>query len=61
MEVLDPDGRAIPGLYAAGVCAGGLLGENYNYDLPGSAQGFAVNSGRIAGESAAGYAARPAV
>ena len=57
MKVLDRQGRPIPGLYAAGVCAGGLLGDLYNYDLPGSAQGFAINSGRIAGENAAAYIA----
>jgi fumarate reductase flavoprotein subunit len=57
MRVLDRRGRPIPGLFAAGVCAGGLQGDSYNYDLPGSAQGFAVNSGRIAGENASGYVA----
>ena len=55
MQVLGEKVPVIPGLFAAGSCAGGLHGESYNYDLPGSGLGFAINSGRIAGESAARY------
>ena len=54
MEVLDPSHRAIPGLYAAGAMAAGWQGHDYCGDLMfGSALGFAMSSGRIAGEQAA--------
>ena len=51
-EVVDVWGKVIPGLYAAGQVAGGVIGEDY----PGS--GTALNAGatfgRIAGMNAAG-------
>lgn len=54
MEVLDPDGKILsPGLYAVGDTAGGFECECYNANLYGAFVGFAVNSGRIAGEEAA--------
>jgi len=53
MEVLDKEGQLIPGLYAAGVDTGGWESEIYCSRLSGHAYGFAINSGRIAGESAA--------
>jgi fumarate reductase flavoprotein subunit len=54
MEVLDHRDHPIPGLYAAGVDTGGWQGDTYSgRDLAGSAFGFAINSGRIAGENAA--------
>ena len=56
MEVLNKRGEPIRGLFAAGVDTGGWQGDTYSgRDLAGSAFGFAVNSGRIAGESAAAY------
>lgn len=55
MEVLDKKGNPIPGLYAAGVDAGGWESDTYCDRLSGSAFGFAVNSGRIAGENAAEF------
>jgi fumarate reductase flavoprotein subunit len=55
MEVLDAQENLIPGLYAAGVDTGGWMPETYNCELSGSAFGFAINSGRIAGENAAKY------
>jgi fumarate reductase flavoprotein subunit len=56
MEVLDSDGNRIPGLYAAGVIADGWASQTYCCDeMSGSAAGFAINSGRIAGENAAEY------
>lgn len=61
MEVLNHQDNPIHGLYAAGVDTGGWEAETYSgRDLPGSAFGFAVNSGRIAGENAAIYASREA-
>lgn len=53
MEVLDKEDIPIPGLYAAGVIASGWQSSDYCGDLMfGSALGFSVNSGRIAGENA---------
>ncbi len=56
-EVTDKAGLPIPGFYAAGDCANGTHTHNYSlvYILWGSTLGFAVNSGRIAGESAADF------
>jgi fumarate reductase flavoprotein subunit len=54
MEVLDREGNSIPGLYAAGVTTSGWESEIYCSELSASAFGFAINSGRIAGENAAG-------
>jgi fumarate reductase flavoprotein subunit len=53
MEVLGCGDEPIPGLYAAGVDVGGWNSDTYCAALPGTAFGFAVNSGRIAGENAA--------
>ena len=48
--------KPIPGLFAAGTCAGGYYtGKGYP-PFEGLASGFAWTSGRIAGESAAAYA-----
>lgn len=51
-EVLDKEENVIPGLYAAGNDASGMFGDSYNIYLSGGTLGFAVNSGRIAGENA---------
>jgi fumarate reductase flavoprotein subunit len=58
MEVLDHEDNPIPGVYAAGIDTGGWESETYNYALSGSTFGFAINSGRIAGENAAEYVLR---
>jgi len=55
MEVLDKEDNPISGLYAAGVDTGGWEGDNYNAILSGTTFGFAINSGRIAGENAADH------
>ncbi len=55
MEVLTKDYWPIAGLYAAGCCVGGLLGDTYEVSTTGGSCGFAVASGRMAGESALGY------
>lgn len=55
MQVLDTQNRPIPGLYAAGVTTSGWESEVYCSELSASAFGFAVNSGRIAGENAVSY------
>jgi fumarate reductase flavoprotein subunit len=54
-EVLKKDYQVIPGLYAVGNCAGGMYGDSYELITTGGAFGFAVNSGRIAGENALKY------
>jgi len=58
-EVLDKDYEIIPGLYAAGVDACTIYGDSYVFILPGNTMGFAVNSGRMAGENAAAYVKAP--
>ncbi|MEJ2738807.1 MAG: FAD-dependent oxidoreductase [Dehalococcoidia bacterium] len=55
MEVVDRDYNYIPGLYAGGNDTGGWESDTYNVELSGAALGFAINSGRIAGENAAEY------
>ncbi len=52
MEALDSDDNPIPGLYAAGSVSGCWESESYCYHLTGHLLGFALNSGRIAGENA---------
>ena len=54
-EALDADENPIPGLFAAGSTTGCWESESYCYRLTGHLVGFALNSGRIAGESAVKY------
>jgi fumarate reductase flavoprotein subunit len=54
-EVVGKDYEVIPGLYAAGLDANSIYGDTYIFWLPGNTFGFAVNSGRMAGENAAEY------
>ena len=54
MEVVTERQETIPGLYAAGTDANSIYDADYVFILPGNSLGFAVNSGRIAGENAAG-------
>ncbi|MCL2376979.1 MAG: FAD-dependent oxidoreductase [Defluviitaleaceae bacterium] len=54
-EVLSKENKPIEGLYAAGTDACSIFGVSYVFVLPGNTMGFALNSGRIAGESAAAY------
>jgi fumarate reductase flavoprotein subunit len=55
MEVLNHQSNPVPGLYAAGNDTGGWVSDTYSLILPGTTFGFAINSGRIAGENAAQY------
>jgi fumarate reductase flavoprotein subunit len=55
MEVLDSEDNPISGLCAAGVDTGGWKGDHDNAILSGTTLGFAINSGRIAGENASEY------
>ncbi|MDR1190013.1 MAG: FAD-dependent oxidoreductase [Bifidobacteriaceae bacterium] len=52
MQVISTDSEPIEGLYAAGMDAGGLFGDTYNLDVPGTANGFAHASGRVAARHA---------
>ena len=52
MQVIDTAGEPVRGLYAAGVVTGRWEAETYDYHLTGHLVGFAINSGRIAAESA---------
>ena len=56
MEVLNEEAAKIPGMYSIGNSAGGWVGDSYCIQLSGYAFGFAVYSGRVAGENAAKYA-----
>ena len=50
LEVINTDGAAIPGLFAAGEVVGGVMGD----DSPsGANNGWAVTSGKLAAESIA--------
>lgn len=53
-QVVDTAGRAVPGLYAAGEAAGGILGERYVGG--GNSIAHALVLGRVAGREAAGRA-----
>jgi len=57
-EVVDREHHVIPGLYAAGCCAGGMVGATYVISTTGGSLGFSVNSGRMAGESILTYIAK---
>ena len=54
-EVLDKNWKVIPGLYAVGNDACSIYGDSYVFVLPGNTMGFAINSGRMAGENAVEY------
>jgi fumarate reductase flavoprotein subunit len=54
-EVLNETLNVMPGLYAIGNCAGGMYAWEYEVFTTGGALGFAVNSGRIAGENCLEY------
>ncbi len=53
-EVLDKNGKAVAGLYAAGAETSGVYGNSYIF-FEGGTLGYAYGSGRIAGDSAAAF------
>ena len=55
LEIITQDFDPIPGLYGAGSDVCSIYGDSYVFQLPGNTMGFALNSGRMAGESAADY------
>lgn len=54
-EAITEDFEPIPGLYCAGTDACNIYDDSYMFLLPGNSMGFAVNTGRIAGMTAAEY------
>jgi fumarate reductase flavoprotein subunit len=54
-EVVDREENPILSLYAAGNDASGMYGDGYNLAASGIGSSFALNSGRIAGESILSY------
>lgn len=54
-EACGSDFEPIPGLYAAGADACNIYEDSYMFLLPGNSMGYAINTGRIAGMSAAEY------
>lgn len=54
-EVIDKEFEPISGLYAAGADSCNIYDDSYMFLLPGNSMGYAVNTGRIAGMSAAEY------
>jgi fumarate reductase flavoprotein subunit len=54
-EVLNKEFEVIPGFYAAGTDANSIHADCYTFILPGGSLGFALNSGRMAGENATTY------
>ena len=53
LRVLDTEGVPIPGLYGAGSDVCTIYAGTYLFSFPGNTMGFALNSGRMAGENAA--------
>ncbi len=54
-EACDSEFMPIPGLYCAGADSCNIYDDSYMFLLPGNSMGYAVNTGRIAGMSAAEY------
>ncbi len=52
-EVCDKNFQPIHGLYAAGADSCNIYDDSYMFLLPGNSMGYAVNTGRIAGMTAA--------
>ncbi|WMJ90118.1 FAD-dependent oxidoreductase [Anaerocolumna sp. MB42-C2] len=54
-EAVNESFEPVPGLYAAGADSCNIYDDSYMFLLPGNSMGYAVNTGRIAGMSAAEY------
>jgi fumarate reductase flavoprotein subunit len=54
-EVIGNNWRPVKGLYAAGTDACSIYGDSYPFIFPGTSMGFALNTGRMAAESAKMY------
>ncbi len=53
MQVLDKNGKVIPGLYASGNTSGGFFSDTYQRNVHGVSHGRAITFGRLAGMHAA--------
>jgi fumarate reductase flavoprotein subunit len=53
MQVLDKEGKVIPGLYGAGNTTGGFFGDTYPRNVHGISHGRAITFGHLAGRNAA--------
>ena len=56
LRAITEDYKPIPGLYGAGTDVCDIYNGTYDYYFPGNTMGFAVNTGRMAGQYAAKYA-----
>ncbi|MGI6577863.1 MAG: FAD-dependent oxidoreductase [Eubacteriales bacterium] len=54
-EVVNDEHEPIAGLYGAGTDVCSIYGDSYVFILPGNSMGFALNTGRIAGEKSVEY------
>jgi fumarate reductase flavoprotein subunit len=52
LRVIGKDGEPIGGLYAVGVDAGGMFGDAYTLNIPGTSCGFALTGGWLAADHA---------
>jgi fumarate reductase flavoprotein subunit len=52
-QVLDKDGKVIPGLYASGNTSGSFFSDTYQRNVHGVSHGRAITFGRMAGKHAA--------
>lgn len=55
LRILNEDFDPIPGLYGCGTDVCSIFGDSYNFSMPGSTMGFAIHSGRMAGDNAMNY------
>ena len=55
LRVLDKNWKPIPGLFGCGTDVCSIFGDSYNFTMPGSTMGFAINSGRLAGMNSVDY------
>lgn len=58
LQVTGPEGKPIPGLWAAGNCLGGRYGVGYTTPIAGNSIGMAITHGRVAGKIATGQEVR---
>lgn len=54
-KVLNENCEPIPGLFSAGTDSNDISDPDYVFIMPGSTLGYALNSGRLAAESAVNY------
>jgi fumarate reductase flavoprotein subunit len=52
LQVIGQTGEPIPGLYAVGVDAGGMYGDAYTLQIPGTSCGFSLTGGWLAANHA---------